>query len=541
VSDDASPLGKLEIVPELMCVQQWAAPISNQQEPALGHNGNQGMPRVRMCACGPSHSGAIDVNGSLWLWGSEQGIGLPTMIATSVLPKKSLQGHTSFVLFKHIQEASTARCEGKSFVPQVWQRNTAQDGIPHPSRANMFHARSVPVTGEVDFDIDEPAPLVGKNGVVRGIEKRPMGMDGTRSEASSLPKQAVCSVREMIDSALDEAPLQELDGNLHAPTICGQLASGQAPDMKWRQTSSIAVFPDKETGRLAVVTPAKGRFSPFVELFMSTKVNFLRCDRNFIYSWGPADQPMLGRPVPDQEKTEEKQMMAPARLPIFVQMSASVQTLAIGGVHVLALTCHGRVYQWGEQEACLGPEGFTRHTFRDPTLISGVLEKVRVTRIGAGRVDSACQIEGVDTLQGWEILEASADGRKLEPAVYQYTLSGPRFGPRSGDTRGGRLTMAHSEALQILLVQDMGGGGGGYGPQTAPPGSGRWGKDGEQGRKGPAGVADHGMDLCGTTRKSWPATQGAQDAERRRIHAAKSANTVLAKNFSRNPGNVLFE
>lgn len=233
--------------------------------------------------------------------------------------------------------------------------------------------------------------------------------------------------------------------------------------------------------------------------------------------------------------------MAPARLPIFVQMSASVQTLAIGGVHVLALTCHGRVYQWGEQEACLGPEGFTRHTFRDPTLISGVLEKVRVTRIGAGRVDSACQIEGVDTLQGWEILEASADGRKLEPAVYQYTLSGPRFGPRSGDTRGGRLTMAHSEALQILLVQDMGGGGGGYGPQTAPPGSGRWGKDGEQGRKGPAGVAEHGMDLCGTTRKSWPATQGAQDAERRRIHAAKSANTVLAKNFSRNPGNVLFE
>merc|ERR1719277_1190955 len=115
------------------------------------------------------------------------------------------------------------------------------------------------------------------------------------------------TVDQMIENAMEEFPsLKELPGNLHSPTLCAQLVSGEAPDMKFRTSGQVTSFLDASTGRVAVVSPAKGRFSPFEEVFMSQKVNFVRCDRNFLYSFGPSDQPMLGR-HPRTEENEHKQ------------------------------------------------------------------------------------------------------------------------------------------------------------------------------------------------------------------------------------------
>jgi hypothetical protein len=346
------------------------------------------------------------------------------------------------------------------------------------------------------------------------------------------------TVKEMLDAATSTLPLAHISGNRHQPTIACQIVEG-GNEMRHRTSGNVAMFTHKASGRNTVVMPARGKFSAFKELYMSPKVNFVRCDRNFIYSWGAADEPLLGRNCKQQlldadEEQKQKCIMAPVRLSSFAQMSTSVQTLAIGGMHVVALTCHGRVYTWGKQEACLGEEGFGRHLFKDPVLIEGCLAKLRVTRVGAGRVNSAAQVEGIDTIIGWELLEPSENGNKIAPAIYQYTLTGPRFGPRSGDTRGGRLTMSHSDALEILLCQDMITGSG-HEFKATPAGVGRVGRPGEQGRGGPGAVGT--TDLSATTRPN--SIHG--EADLRRIHASRQPTTVLDRNFSRNTGNVLFE
>merc|ERR1719356_423003 len=175
-----------------------------------------------------------------------------------------LQGHTPFVLFKHVKEPSVARFEDKMIIEKAWQRNTLKDTIPEVTRANMFHARSKPVVGEADIEIDEDRTNLTKTGVIRGIHTKPLNMEGTRSEASETVKTMTLTVDQMIENAMEDFPsLKELPGNLHSPTLCAQLVSGEAPDMKFRNSGQVTSFLDASTGRVAVVSPARGRFSPF--------------------------------------------------------------------------------------------------------------------------------------------------------------------------------------------------------------------------------------------------------------------------------------
>eukprot|EP00929_Paragymnodinium_shiwhaense_P060823 TRINITY_DN30364_c0_g1_i1.p1 TRINITY_DN30364_c0_g1~~TRINITY_DN30364_c0_g1_i1.p1 ORF type:complete len:2516 (-),score=677.84 TRINITY_DN30364_c0_g1_i1:279-7826(-) len=544
IGDDSSAFGALEVVPELMCLQRWALPLSNAPEPEAGHQGNMGLPRVAICACGPRHSGAIDVNGSMWLWGEASGISLPCLVSTQKQTPtlRKIDPHTQFYLFGRKVEQHTQGQRGQFFNHQVWQRGHVNDEIPKLSRTNMFVAKTAPVQGEADTrELTSPPPKMTTRGALHGLDNGPIRDDTgfLTTENADDGKQGNLAVQEMLEAALSKLPLAHIPGNRHTPTIACQIVEGGA-EMKHRTSGNVAIFTHKSSGRNAVVMPAKGKFSAFKELYMSPTVNFVRCDRNFIYSWGAAKEPLLGRLCKERSVAGEqasKAIMAPMRLTSFAQMSTSVQTLAVGGTHVVALTCHGRVYTWGEQEACLDDDGFKRHLFKEPVLIEGCLSKLRVTRVGAGRVNSAVQAEGLDTIIGWELLEPSDDGNKIVPAIYQYTLTGPRFGPRSGDTRGGRLSMAHSDALEILLVQDMITGSG-HEFTAQPAGVGRVGRPGEQGRGGPGAVGT--LELSATTRT--PMKSGNQhEAELRRIHASRKSTTALEKNFSRNAGNVLFE
>eukprot|EP00927_Polykrikos_kofoidii_P037261 TRINITY_DN31398_c0_g1_i1.p1 TRINITY_DN31398_c0_g1~~TRINITY_DN31398_c0_g1_i1.p1 ORF type:complete len:755 (-),score=95.95 TRINITY_DN31398_c0_g1_i1:27-2222(-) len=536
VGADVPLRGKLGIVPELVCLQSWSTPASNEEEPEGGAcRIGAGIPRVRMCACGPSHSGTVDINGAVWLWGSQEGIGLPILRAPASSQKHKSNATKEFLLLRHEKAGSTGKWEDQRNASTVWQRNKADAVIPPLERRTIFHARTRAVAGEQDFVMfKDNSPSMSGVGAIRKIEASPLDADGYKSEVNTPTKRAgAMTVRELLEQSLAEGPLEIVQGNRHSPTIACQLVSGNSEDMRWLTSKSLAVFPDKRAGRSAVVLPARGRFSPFAEIFLTDKnVHFLRCERNFIYSWGTADQPMLGRHC---EKQNDVQPMAFARLTLFVQLSASVQTLAVGSNHVLALTCHGKVYTWGRQEACVSSDGFSRRDFSEPVIVEGALSQLRIVRIGAGRSESAVQAEGMDTLLGWELLEIAEVGKEVLPAVYQYTLTGPRFGPRSDDTRSGHLTFAHSDALQMLLVDNASPRGNGLANQHTPSSAGSG-----QGVKLSTPQL-HGLVEPSPSTRSEPSAGGRLDADRRRAYAMRKPTTVYTKNFNQNADSKLFE
>lgn len=93
---------------------------------------------------------------------------------------------------------------------------------------------------------------------------------------------------------------------------------------------------------------------------------------------------MLGRPPPPG--TSPGEPLTPLRLPMFLNLSIGVQSVAVGTAHVAVATTHGRVFTWGELEACLADSGFGRRAFSEPIFVSGALRDVRVGASGR-RID----------------------------------------------------------------------------------------------------------------------------------------------------------
>jgi len=136
----------------------------------------------------------------------------------------------------------------------------------------------------------------------------------------------------------------------------------------------------------------------------------------------------------------------PARLPAFAGLTISVDSIAVGATHMVALTHHGRIFTWGELEACLGPEGFKRHSISQPVLVEGALKDLRIDSVAAGLTETAVSVHSANDVLGWELLEASPVGNKFLPALYHYS--------HSRHANVGRLSMPRNEWLQVLLAEE---------------------------------------------------------------------------------------
>lgn len=81
--------------------------------------------------------------------------------------------------------------------------------------------------------------------------------------------------------------------------------------------------------------------------------------------------------------------------------------------------------------------------------VEGVLRDLRVTKVAAGRLESAIATTDFDVVLGWEMLEMSIVGHRLLPVAFQYTFTGPRTGFNQANIT--RMSMPQSDAVQFLF------------------------------------------------------------------------------------------
>jgi len=198
-------------------------------------------------------------------------------------------------------------------------------------------------------------------------------------------------------------------------------------------------------GYCAPVFPAPARGAKFVDVGIGPGMSLALSDKGYVFTWGIPAKGLLGRPARVPHKPA-----APERLPFFPQLAISASQVSVGRDHVMCLTTHGRVFTWGNVDACIGPSGFQRCTLEEPMFVEGVLREMRVVSVAAGRLESAIATQDFEVCLGWEMLEMSAVGHRLLPVAYQYTFTGPRSGFQQAELS--RMKMAQSDGVQFLLT-----------------------------------------------------------------------------------------
>jgi len=229
------------------------------------------------------------------------------------------------------------------------------------------------------------------------------------------------------------------------PTICGTVLTPLQGGVRTRGHGSVLLACTRP-GVTAAYMPARLVGGAFAQLCLGEDgTNFAVSERHRLCSWGVfSPSGLLGRRPTNGQSYGE--IMPPARLPAFIRLSLSVEHIALGENHVAALTHHGRVFTWGQLECCLKPEdGFKRHNIAEPVYVEGALKDLRVAHVAAGVLETAVSLHQSNTLLGWESLELSPLGNRFLPNIFHFTRS----------IRGvvGRLSMCHSDSLQVLLAE----------------------------------------------------------------------------------------
>jgi len=96
----------------------------------------------------------------------------------------------------------------------------------------------------------------------------------------------------------------------------------------------------------------------------------------------------------------------------------------LGHEHAVALSSHGRVFTWGQMEACTSSESFKLRCLPQPLVVEGALRGTKVMQVTAGQTSSSVFLEDGDIILGWDMVEiTSAKGSsQVLPAVYEYVM-----------------------------------------------------------------------------------------------------------------------
>lgn len=426
-----------KVVAQATCIQPWAA-ASTHNHAAMAHDFGPGPafsepqrglilasgavpPRLQSISCGPKHSAAVDIEGSLWLWGCKEAFGL-TCLAPLKPPRSppsrgvSFTGQKGavkmpihpFLLFQVME--GVPRKEGGV----QWCRPNRQE-ILGPGRSSLLQKADA---GDRYISTSEKA--VQENA------------DRSRG------KRATIHVHHGQDKSVETLALRQIEGNVPCPMLCcditfldagGDALSSAMPD--------CAVIYSEANRAEAVLSPARGTAGggytrtemTFVGVSAGKKANFATSSRHMVYSWGAQraeddDASILGRPLDDHDS-------APAPIPAFLRLAINVTIVSLGWEHALALSSHGRVFTWGEMEACTIDQGFTRRLISQPHSVDGALRNVRVTQVSAGRTSNTVTLQD-ETVLGWEMVEISSVTQpKVLPAIFEYVALATD-GPSSG-------------------------------------------------------------------------------------------------------------
>lgn len=194
------------------------------------------------------------------------------------------------------------------------------------------------------------------------------------------------------EELLGKLDLKELPGHVLAPTLACNI------NLKEGAVSSAptdTVLLCKAGKAQAVLAPSWGESgaarpeSTFTSIACGP-VNFAVSSRGVLYSWSSQNHVLLAR----------SSAPTPAAVPTFVRLAACVSSVSVGSDHALALTAHGRVFAWGELEACTSNEGFLRRTVPQPLCVQGALAGLKVGKVLAGRISSLVSISDAETLLG---------------------------------------------------------------------------------------------------------------------------------------------
>lgn len=380
--------------------------------------GRGGLPRVEYVTCGRHTSAAITRQGALWMWGHCEELGLPRLRVAGAMPAAA-EPIPPFMLFSVQSElpiereqawSNVAKCEEMEyFEPLFSSPGSPRSGLGHPADTWLSLARSV-------------------------------GDASPRSDTAGSGAPEALSTSQMLRAIADVA-LEEAPGDAVAPAICGCVLSPLSGRERGRGPGFVRL-PGRR-GAAAAFVAARAGGAEFAQVCLGEDgANFVVTRKHRIYSWGTAPSDMLGRPPPPG--TSPGEPLTPLRLPMFLNLSIGVQSVAVGTAHVAVATTHGRVFTWGELEACLADSGFGRRAFSEPIFVSGALRDVRVGHIAAGLLETAVSAHQAETFLGWELLEMAPSGNKFLPAVYHYT--------RAAKGRCTRLAMQRSQALQVLIA-----------------------------------------------------------------------------------------
>jgi alpha-tubulin suppressor-like RCC1 family protein len=419
------------------CLQKWAL------KPVIGIQPTEPerstLPRIKTIACGANHSGCVDAEGILWLWGDRQGVGLFNL--------RSMRGNfgmkQSFLLFKMTQEAGqrgdTKRCQNaaRGFTPPTSEKESwRKQWVEKQRKAWGTKDWNAGVDAQRE-DVSLSDPYANE---LSGLE-----MTAKVIKSMKFGDETMGSSTLMFEEARAVAMIKEEIGDILNPTRCCNIVLCDIAEGARLRIAGTPVLDCYVSELCAPVYPAPARGVAFIDVVIGPGVNSALSDKGYLYTWGLPEKGQLGRQAFPRDRPA-----APQSIPFFPQLAIALSEISVGREHVIALTTHGRVFTWGKADACLGPSGFQRCTLEEPMFVEGLLREVRVVKVAAGRLESAVATEGFDTVLGWEMLEMSAVGHRMHPVAYQYTFTGPRSGYNAAGFD--RLSMAHSDAVQFLYV-----------------------------------------------------------------------------------------
>jgi len=416
----------LECYLKMTCLQQWARkpnPASVQVKTSGGD-----LPRCTAIACGARHSGVVDAEGAMWMWGEHQGVGLYRVRSMN------LGQSPAILLFKFSRSGKDQikPIEDPNQKPQLTQfqqyleEQIAQFGTGM-SDGQMMDESLQDSFGPVEQQLEEHFQTTSKVLLLNTSDNR------------------IGSLRRMLTDAQKYACIREASGDMLAPARCCNLVMCHNTEAARLRAAGTPVIDSFVSGWCCPVFAAPARGVRFVSISFGGETNCALTEKGYLYTWGKSTKGMLGRKVDVPGKPA-----FPVRVPLFPQLAISIISVSVGVEHVVALTSHGRVFIWGRVEACMGEEGFCRNTLQEPMFVEGVLRELRIVKVAAGRLETAVTTENFDVLLGFEMLEKSQVGHRLLPVCYQYTMTGPKTG--YNDAIFSRLRIIKSQALQLLYV-----------------------------------------------------------------------------------------
>ncbi|CAL1162396.1 unnamed protein product [Cladocopium goreaui] len=395
-----------QVVAQATCLQPWAAHYSATTEemrlagllePQRGDSlasactSGAVLPRLTSLCAGPRITLALDAEAQLWAWGSSSGVGLPC------------------------------------YMPQTAPRAPPSRGT---LRATAGGRKVLTACPFLFFQ------LIKNSKSDTAAAKAELSTDGV---AAGKPRP------RMDDQLLSDLDLQEVAGNVLVPTLVCNVTLLEGNALSSAQTDTVLLH--KGAQPQAILSPAWGAGGARSESGFASiacgHANFAVTNRGVVHSWAGSQDLLLARSGGG----------LPAPVPTFARLAACVTSISVGSDHAVALTAHGRVFTWGQLEACTSTERFQRRNIAQPLCVEGPLRGLKISKVAAGRISSVAAIQDAETLLGWDMVELlTVQGKgQLDPAIYEFTAAhgesnqgvspmSPKMSPKTSPTN--RLKLA---------------------------------------------------------------------------------------------------